>query len=108
MVSRWLVTSRIAKVDYGIQCAKLYRRHEASHAARKALVYKSIDGRHKLPGSFSTILSMGSKGATDQEFIESYSMTFTPDETLEREIKLWVYRREEGAPVGEFIDEPGL
>lgn len=76
--------------------------------ARQQKVYTSIDGRQKLPGSFSTILAMGSKGATDEEHIESYCMTFSPEEVLERDIKLLVCRREEGKPRPRFVDEPGL
>lgn len=76
--------------------------------ARKHTVYTSVDGRRKVPGAFSTILAMGAKGATHEEHIESYCITFSPEEVLEREIKLLVCRREEGTPRRRFVDEPGL
>lgn len=103
-----LVHSRIAKVDYGIQCSMPFRPQEPAHQARKARVYKSSDGRQKLPGHFSTILAMGASGATDQEYIEDYSMTFADHEPLDRTIKLFICRREAETPLPLFTDEPGL
>lgn len=51
-----VVSSRVAKMHYGIRCSVLFRNERPSHQARISTTFEGADGKTRLTGSFGSIL----------------------------------------------------
>lgn len=103
-----VVSSRVAKMTYGIRCSTSFKPHEPGHIARQAESFTGLDGKVRLANSFGAILHKGESGVEDRDYIEPFTLTWSPGAiNLRKDVSLIVYRGEEET-VPEFLDQPGL
>ena len=51
-----LVTTRVAKLTYGIHCTWMFDSSQSDHVSRKDTLFRELDGSWRLPNAFSSIL----------------------------------------------------
>ncbi|UZJ55704.1 hypothetical protein CBS101457_005024 [Exobasidium rhododendri] len=102
-----VVATRVSRMTYGIRCSTVYKGNNPSHIARARQKFTGNDGKVRLPSSFGTVLQKGESGREDEEFLESFSMTWMMQMQAHKEVSLIVYRGDEDKPP-EFVDEGGF
>ncbi|KIM58504.1 hypothetical protein SCLCIDRAFT_128105 [Scleroderma citrinum Foug A] len=67
-----LVTTRVAKLTYGIHCTWMFDSSQSDHVSRKDTLFRELDGSWRLPNAFSSILKKGTQVSEQQEFRHSF------------------------------------
>ncbi|KAF9262587.1 hypothetical protein L218DRAFT_960047 [Marasmius fiardii PR-910] len=67
-----MVSARVSRFTYGIECIVFYQPSKPDHKKRSHTVYAKPSGKLALPGAFDTILPKGSRVQEETEFRRSY------------------------------------
>ncbi|KAJ7263612.1 hypothetical protein B0H12DRAFT_1103171 [Mycena haematopus] len=94
-----VVSVRVSKHTYGIECNTAYKFNDVEHLARRTSVFLDAAGDKALPNKFSVILHKNTPVSETQEYRQSYS-TLDKDrsELREVEIPILCYRGQDQAP----------
>jgi len=98
------VSSRMAKVTYGVECHRPFDASDPQHRARESTAYLLSSGDRRLPHYFDTILNKGVQVSQDKEFRRSYFIehVFLPTcSKIKQDITC--YRGSSGSP--KWMDE---
>ncbi|KAG2063017.1 hypothetical protein BDR04DRAFT_1111856 [Suillus decipiens] len=72
-----LVSSRVARATYGIECNTLYDSQDPQHLARQHKSFIQVTGELRIPGHFQSILLKGTQVSELREFRKSFFTTRT-------------------------------
>jgi hypothetical protein len=72
-----LVSSRVARATYGIECSTQYDSQDPEHLARESKSYINVAGVRRIPGYFESILRKGTQVSELREFRKSFHTTRT-------------------------------
>ncbi|KAG7091390.1 hypothetical protein E1B28_010428 [Marasmius oreades] len=67
-----MVSARVSRFTYGIECNVPYQPSKADHKKRSHTIFVKPSGKTALPGHFSTILPKGSRVQEETEFRRPY------------------------------------
>lgn len=68
-----VVTERISRYAYGVECCVIFSRNDKEHVKRGKNIYLDLSGEVRIPGRFNTILAKGVHVTETKEFRSSYS-----------------------------------
>jgi hypothetical protein len=102
-----VVASRIAKMSYGVRSHVRYRSNRPEHRERESTAYIGKDGTKWIGNAFSRILDKGVAEKEDIDHVEDFTLTWSVDEPLFKDVSLVVYRGAE-PQIPEFVDETDL
>ncbi|KAK1226878.1 hypothetical protein PQX77_010125, partial [Marasmius sp. AFHP31] len=94
-----MVSARVSRFTYGIECNVLYKPSDPEHRKRSLTVYTDLAGHQRVPDHFDHILPKGSRVQEETEFRRPYCQLSTYESSL-RQISSEIlhYRGHDKAP----------
>ncbi|KAL0574098.1 hypothetical protein V5O48_007857 [Marasmius crinis-equi] len=95
-----MVSARVARFTYGLECSTAFNPHDPDHKERSHTVFTSAAGDQRLAGKFDVILYRGTRVSEETEFRRSYEqVAATADSLRNLSVELLHYKGHDDAPI---------